>query len=194
MKMKPAQSAASTGNFQFQEHNVEPASDKSDNRIRLAVGNDCRHLIQKTVSHQTAEDTGNTSDDDRRQPRHSGRERKRSSGNTENSKTDGIGKDVPVVSVFGFLEKFINERRCHADDKSGNNVSFVIDPVKRTAVNQNVAEHTSAESRRKSNDKNTDRVNSSFDAFEHSGKCESDNADKVEYRNERVKRSDVPFP
>ena len=62
-------------------------------------------------------------------------------------------KDVPIVRVFGSLEKFINERSSHADDESGNNVSFVIDPVKRTTVNQNVTEHTSAESRRKSDDK-----------------------------------------
>ena len=97
------------------------------------------------------------------------------------------------MSMFGFLEKFINERRCHTDDESSNNVSFVIDPVKRTSVNQNVTEHTSAESRRKSDDKNTDRVNSSLDAFEHSGKCESDNTHKVKNRNECVERSDVHF-
>ena len=97
------------------------------------------------------------------------------------------------MRVFGSLEKFINERSSHADDESGNNVSFVIDPVKRTTVNQNVTENTSAESRLKSDDKNTDRVDSSFDAFEHTGECESDNADKVKYGNERIERSDVHF-
>ena len=77
--------------------------------------------------------------------------------------------------------------------KRRQHINRVAEHIGRDISDHQVAEHTSAEAVEKATIKTPTGSILLFDAFEHSGKCESDNADKVEYRNERVKRSDVHF-